>query len=195
MPSIDALRKDLQDSIDFVKENILNDTEGLRPGKVQALKDAVKAAEDVLKDADASREELIAASKAITKAAHELWEIVSKAELNALIEAAKGYAEEEYTEESFAALSEALEVAKATAIDEDASVDEVTQAITGLATAIAGLEKVTLDTSALEYEIDLAEEMLADIDFLHSVYSRRLEGKAGRCEKCTEDSNRSGTDR
>ena len=32
------------------------------------------------------------------------------------------------------------------------------------ATAIAGLEKVTLDTSALEYEIDLAEEMLADID-------------------------------
>ena len=29
---------------------------------------------------------------------------------------------------------------------------------------IAGLEKVTLDTSALEYEIDLAEEMLADID-------------------------------
>ena len=90
LPSIDALRKDLQDSIDFVKENILNDTEGLRPGKVQALKDAVKAAEDVLKDADASREELIAASKAITKAAHELWEIVSKAELNALIEAAKG---------------------------------------------------------------------------------------------------------
>ena len=164
LPSIDALRKDLQDSIDFVKENILNDTEGLRPGKVQALKDAVKAAEDVLKDADASREELIAASKAITKAAHELWEIVSKAELNALIEAAKGYAEEEYTEESFAALSKALEVAKATAIDEDASVDEVTQAITGLATAIAGLEKVTLDTSALEYEIDLAEEMLADID-------------------------------
>ena len=42
--STDALRADVQATIDFINENILNDVEGLRPGKVQALRDAVKAA-------------------------------------------------------------------------------------------------------------------------------------------------------
>ena len=36
----------------------------------------------------------------MTKAAQELWEIVSKAELNALIEAANGYLDGDYTAES-----------------------------------------------------------------------------------------------
>ena len=43
--SVDALREDVQATIDFINENILNDTEGLRPAKVQALRDAVKAAQ------------------------------------------------------------------------------------------------------------------------------------------------------
>ena len=37
---------DVQATIDFINENILNDVEGLRPGKVEALKDAVEAAQD-----------------------------------------------------------------------------------------------------------------------------------------------------
>ncbi len=48
--STDALRADVQATIDFINENILNDVEGLRPGKVQALRDAVKAAQDVVDD-------------------------------------------------------------------------------------------------------------------------------------------------
>ena len=35
--STDALREDVQATIDFINENILTNVEGLRPGKVEAL--------------------------------------------------------------------------------------------------------------------------------------------------------------
>ena len=151
--SVDALREDVQATIDFINENILNDTEGLRPAKVQALRDAVKAAQDVVDDPDASADELKAANKAMTKAAQELWEIVTKAELEALIEAANGYL-----------LQAAITAAQTVANNDDATTSEVTDAITDLANAIAGLESITLDTSALEHEIELVTEMVANIN-------------------------------
>ena len=160
---VDALRADVQATIDFINDNILNDVEGLRPGKVQALKDAVAAAQDVVDDPDATADELKAANKAMTKAAQELWEIVSKAELNALIEAASSYLDGDYTAESLEALRTAIESAQAVAGNDDATVAEVTEAITSLSDAIANLEKITLDTSALEHEIELVNEMLANI--------------------------------
>ena len=162
--SIDALRADVQATIDFINENILNNVDGIRPGKVQALKDAVAAAEELLANPDASADALKAANKAMTKAAQELWEIVSKAELNALIEAANGYLDGDYTAESLEALQAAIESAQAVAANDDAATAEVTQAITNLSNAIAGLEAITLDTSALEHEIELVNEMLANLD-------------------------------
>ena len=161
--STEALRKDVQATIDFINENILNDVEGLRPGKVEALKDAVKAAQDVVNDPEATAEELKAVNKAMTKAAQELWEIVSKAELDALIKAANGYLDGDYTAESLQALQTAIEAAQAVAGNGDATVAEVTEAITNLSDAIAGLESITLDTSALEHEIELVNELLANI--------------------------------
>ena len=162
--SVDALREDVQATIDFINENILNDTEGLRPAKVQALRDAVKAAQDVVDDPDASADELKAANKAMTKAAQELWEIVTKAEQEALIESANGYLDGNYTEESLEALQTAITAAQAVANNDDATTSEVTDAITDLANAIAALESITLDTSALEHEIELVTEMVANIN-------------------------------
>ncbi len=162
--STDALRADVQATIDFINENILNDVEGLRPGKVQALKDAVQAAQDVVNDPTATADELKAANKAMTKAAQELWEIVTKAELEALIEAANGYLDGDYTAESLEALQAAITAAQAVAINDDATTAEVIEAITNLSDAIAGLESITLDTSALEHEIELMNEMLANLD-------------------------------
>ena len=162
--SEDALRKDVQATIDFIKENILTNVDNVRPGKVQALKDAVKAAQAVVNDPDATADELKAANKAMTKAAQELWEIVSKAELDALIEAAKGYLDGDYTAESLEALQAAIDAAKAVAGNDDATTAEVTQAITNLSDAIANLEKIMLDTSALEHEIELVSEMIANLD-------------------------------
>ncbi len=160
----DALREDVQATIDFINENILNDVEGLRPGKVQALKDAVQAAQTLVNDPNATADELRAANKAMTKAAQELWEIATKAELEALIKAANGYLDGNYTAESLEALQAAIEAAQAIAINDDATTAEVTEAITNLSDAIAGLEAITLDTSALEHEIDLVNEMLANLD-------------------------------
>ena len=93
----------------------MNDVEGLRPAKVQALKDAVAAAEKLLANPDATADELKAANKAMTKAAQELWEIVTKAELEALIEAANGYLDGDYTTESLEALQAAITAAQAVA--------------------------------------------------------------------------------
>ena len=162
--SVDALRADVQATIDFINEHILNDVEGLRPGKVQALRDAVAAAKNVLADENASADALKAANKAMTKAVHELWEIVAKDELNAMITAGEGYLEGEYTPESIAVLQAAIDAGRTVAANEDATVAEVSGAISAIADAIAGLERVTLDTSALEHEIELVSEMLKNID-------------------------------
>ena len=163
--STDALRADVQATIDFINENILNDVEGLRPGKVQALRDAVQAAQDVVNDPDATADELQAANKAMTKAAQELWEIVTKAELEALIEAANSYLDGDYTAESLEALQVAITAAQAVAENDDATTAEVTEAITNLSNTIAGLvEEAGVDKSALAYEIELVNEMLANID-------------------------------
>ena len=162
--STDALRADVQATIDFIKEHILTNVDNVRPGKVQALKDAVAAAEELLASEDATADALKAANKAMTKAAQELWEIVSKTELNALIEAANGYLDGNYTTESLEALQTAIEAAQAAANNDDATTAEVTEAITSLANAIAGLESITLDTSALAHEIELVSEMIANLD-------------------------------
>ena len=161
--STDALRADLEASIAFIEENILSNTSDIRPGKLQALLNAIDAAQDVLANEDATADQLKAANKALTKAAQELWEIVTKAELEALIEAAQAYEEAGYTAESYAALQEEIANAKAVAENDDATTAEVTNAITNLANAIASLESITLDTSALAHEIELVTEMVANI--------------------------------
>ena len=48
--------------------------------------------------------------------------------------------------------------------NDDATTAEVTQAITNLSDAIANLDKIMLDTSALEHEIELVSEMIANLD-------------------------------
>ena len=88
-------------------------------------------------------DQLKAANKAMTKAAQELWEIVTKAELEALIEAANGYLDGDYTAESLEALQAAITAAQAVADNDDATTAEVTEAITNLSNAIAGLESIS----------------------------------------------------
>ena len=188
--STDALRADVQATIDFINENILNDVEGLRPGKVQALKDAVQAAQDVVNDPTATADELKAANKVMTKAAQELWEIVTKAELEALIEAANGYLDGDYTAESLEALQAAITAAQAVAINDDATTAEVTEAITNLSNAIAGLvEEAGVDKSALAYEIELVNEMFANIDNYVPSSVEGLADKLASAQQVYDDAN------
>ena len=160
----DKLRENLKATIDYINEHILTNVDNVRPGKVQELKTAVAEAYQVYLDADATDEEIQTAIRTLTEKAQELWEIVSKAELNALIETAEAIEADGYTEMSYRALQAAITAAKTVAANDDAATSEVTTAITDLASAIAGLEQITLDTSALEHEIELAEQILANID-------------------------------
>ena len=188
--STDALRADVQATIEFINENILTNVDGIRPGKVQALKDAVAAAEDLLANADASADELKAANEAMTKAAQELWEIVSKAELNALIEAANGYLDGEYTAESLEALQTAITAAQAVADNDDATTSEVTDAITNLSDAIAGLvEEAGVDKSALAHEIELVNEMIANLDDYVPSSVEGLADKLSSAQQVYDDAN------
>ena len=188
--STDALRKDVQTTIDFINENILNDVEGLRPGKVQALRDAVQAAQTLVDNPEATADALKAANKAMTKAAQELWEIVAKAELEALIEAANGYLDGDYTAESLEALQAAITAAQAVAINDDATTAEVTEAITNLSNAIAGLvEEAGVDKSALAYEIELVNEMITNIDNYVPSSVEGLADKLAAAQQVYDDAN------
>ena len=180
--SVDALREDVQATIDFINENILINVDNVRPGKVDALEAAVEAAQTLVDDPDATADELKAANEAMTKAAQELWEIVAKTELEALIEAADAYLDGGYTDDSIAALQEAITSAQSVADNDDATTAEVTDAITSLADAIAGLESITLDTSALEHEIELVSEMIANIDDYVSSTVEGLEDKLAQAQ-------------
>ena len=162
--SSDKLKEDLLDTIEYIEANILPNLDNVRPGKVQELETAIAQAYQVYNSANATDDEIRSAIRNLSEKAQELWQIVSKAELNALIEAAEAIAADGYSEVSYEALQAAIEAAKGTAADDDATTTEVTTAITNLATAIANLEEITLDTSALEHEIELAEQILANID-------------------------------
>ncbi len=188
--SVDALREDVQATIDFINENILNDTEGLRPAKVQALIDAVAAAQDAVDDPEADADQLKAANEAMTKAAQELWEIVTKAELEALIEAANGYLDGDYTAESLEALQAAITAAQAAANNDDATTAEITDAITNLANAIAGLEnEAGVNKSALEYEIELVTQMIANLDDYVPSTVEGLADKLAAAQTVYDDAN------
>ena len=162
--SSDKLKEDLLATIDYIEENILPNLDNVRPGKVQELETAIAQAYQVYNNANATDDEIRTAIRTLSEKAQELWEIVSKAELNALIEAAEAIEADGHTAESYEALQAAIAAAKGTAADDNATTSDVTRAITNLSTAIANLEKITLDTSALEHEIELAEQILANID-------------------------------
>ena len=101
----DKLRENLKATIDYINEHILTNVDNVRPGKVQELKTAVAEAYQVYLDADATDEEIQTAIRTLTEKAQELWEIVSKAELNALIETAEAIEADGYTEMSYRALA------------------------------------------------------------------------------------------
>ena len=161
--SSDKLREDLKATIDYINAYVLTNVDNVRPAKVTELKTAVAEAYQVYMNEDATADEIRAAIRTLTEKAQELWLIVSKAELNALIESAEAINADGYTDLTYRALQAAITAAKSVAENDNATTSEVTTAITDLANAIAGLETIQLDTSALEHEIELVSEMIANI--------------------------------
>ncbi|MFV0380720.1 MAG: discoidin domain-containing protein, partial [Breznakia sp.] len=160
----EVARKNLQAHIDSANEMLADDVSGIRPAKVQALKDAVATGQALI---DAESEDIDAMQKAmdaISAASQELWEIVDKAELNDLIAAADAYQEGDYAADAWKAFTDALANAKVVLKNDDATIPEVEEAYQKLADAIAALEmKAELNTEALEKEIAIVENMVANI--------------------------------
>src|SRR5690625_1364065 len=112
-------------------------------------------AKDVLSDEDATQEDVDDASESLQAAIDGLEKIseptpepeepeVDKDELEALVEEAKGYDEDDYTEKSFATLSAALGDAEDVLSDEDATQEDVDNALASLQAAIDGLGAVVV---------------------------------------------------
>ena len=115
---------------------------------------------------------------------------MTKAELEALIESANGYLDGDYTAESIAILQDAITNAQAVAINDDATTSEVTDAITNLANAIAGLEnEAGVNKSALEYEIELVTEMIANLDDYVPSTVEGLADKLAAAQTVYDDAN------
>ena len=161
--SAEALKKDLEETIANAKVQV-EEAVNARPGKIEAAEAAIAAGESVLADEKATADDYKEAITNITKAVQELWDIVSKDELNAVIEEAEAITAEGYTEDSYNALQNAITAAKEVAANDDATTTDVTNAITSVLDAIAGLVREDLDTSALEEWIETVEQMVANID-------------------------------
>ena len=97
------------------------------------LKTAVAEAYQVYMNEDATADETRAAIRTLSEKAQELWMIVSKAELNALIESAEAISADGYTDLTYRALQAAITAAKSVAANDNATTSEVTTAITNLA--------------------------------------------------------------
>ena len=116
--SSDKLREDLKATIDFINENILTNVDNVRPAKVTELKTAVAEAYQVYMNEDATADEIRTAIRTLSEKAQELWLIVSKAELNALIESAEATSADGYTDLTYRALQAAITAAKSAAANE-----------------------------------------------------------------------------
>src|SRR5699024_8916364 len=94
---------------------------------------------------------------------------VDTSALEKLVEEVNGYSEDDYTEDSFSALSDAIEEAENVLEDEDADQDAVDNALDELNTAIGNLEKASepdpepeVDTSKLKEDLKNAKKHDAD---------------------------------
>lgn len=161
--SAEALKKDLEETIAYAKVQV-EEAVNARPGKIEAAEAAIAAGQSVLADENATADDYKEAITNITKAVHELWDIVSKDELNAVITEAEAITADGYTEDSYNNLQNAIAAAKEVAENDDATTSEVTNAITSVLDAIAGLVREGLNTSVLENWIETVEQMVANID-------------------------------
>ena len=113
-----------------------------------------------------------------------------------MIEAAKGYLDGDYTAESLEALQAAIDCrtgrGRSMTMRRRLRSHE---AITNLSDAIANLETITLDTSALEHEIKLVTEMIANIGNYVPSSVEGLQEKLDAAKTALNNATSTGRDR
>lgn len=149
--------------IDYAQARIdAGDTANLVPTVKKKFEKAFDAATKVYEDPKATQAEINDAWSDLMDAIHYLeFQEGDKTKLEDLIEIAETLSEEDYTADTWTAVVEALEEAKATASDEDAVQNDIDASYESLYKAMKALESVA-DRSMLETVIARAETI--DLD-------------------------------
>lgn len=159
-----AMRNTLAMVVELAGEQLAEAT-NIRPGKITQLTDAIAAGQALL---DAESKDVVAMEKAmkdINAAVEQLWEIVNKSDLEAIIDTAKDVEADGYTADSYQALQDAIAAGEIVAANDDATTTEVTDATQAIYDAIANLEReAVLNKTALINEIALSETIVAASD-------------------------------
>lgn len=162
IPSMQQSLKVLIDQANIVLNSDLSD---IRPANVQALKAAVKVAQQLLEEGCSDQQLLQNASLRITKCMQELYKIADKQMLIDFVASldAANLQEENYTVASWNAYLNALQAANNMIQNDDASIKDVEQCYASIMQAVAELTKV-VNKDALAYHIDIIKDMIDHID-------------------------------
>ena len=140
-PSKDALKAAIDAAKELKEENYTPETWA-------PFTEALKAAEEVLTNEEATAEMVQKAKDALVDATGKLVEVApepekpSKDALKVAIDAANALTKEDYTEETWAPFAEALKAAEKVYADEEATVEDVEKAVTDLQEAQNNLVEV-----------------------------------------------------
>ena len=158
-------QKALAEAITDAQEILSGDVSIYEPAGVDALRNAVSAAQAVLESGTEDIETLNDAADSVRQAISELKvqepEAADKSFLQLFYDAVKGTGSEGYTAESYEAFAAALEEAAAVLDDDAASQEDVDAAAEALIRAYSELEReAQTDYSGLDFEIEYAKSML-----------------------------------
>ncbi|WP_440895141.1 polysaccharide lyase family 8 super-sandwich domain-containing protein [Amphibacillus sp. Q70] len=148
---------DKTDLRELVEAHADKQEEGYTADSWEVFAEAISNAEAVLADEEATQEEVNQALENLQTALDQLEEKEvepDKSALVELIEIAEKLTESDYTESSYADLIAALDAAQTVLADEEATQEEVNQALENLQTALDQLE---------EKEVEVNKSILADL--------------------------------
>ena len=194
-----VVNKTVLESVIGAAEELLGGEEfdKVLPSIQEKFKSVLKAAKKVDDDLTATQEEIDDAWGDLLDVIHLLsCELGDATELRALVEIADSLVEEEFTADSWAALTEAVEAAQALLEQDEPLKADVDQAAEDLHNAILNLKKAS-DFSELQLLIDKAEEILPVLDekyvpdeAAHAAFRTALE----KAQELTKDSSQKAID-
>jgi hypothetical protein len=152
------------------------------PDSLDALQDAVEAAEELLlQEPAASNEDLEAAEQAIEDAISGLQNKADKGALDSLLSTANALEEEDYTTSTWGPFETALAEANDIYSDPNATASEVSDAIAALEEALADLEERG-DTSVLDALISAAQAKTPEANFTAETWTALQEALTAATE-------------
>ena len=116
----------------------MNNTDGYRKDDIDAMNTLLKEAQDIINKADATKDEILDISHRLADQLTKMVKI-DKSTLESVIETAKALDPEEYTEESYKALADAIAAGEVVLKDENATNKDVETAIANISEAIKNL--------------------------------------------------------